>query len=149
MDYLEVFARLAVATLLGGAIGLNRDLHGKPSGVRTHSIVALGSALAVIAMLMLMPSGKEDAAVSRVIQGIITGIGFLGAGVIIRRNERDQVHGLTTAACIWLTACVGVAAGLGAWRPLLIAVPLAFLVLVFGGPLERRMHRLLSPPPSD
>jgi putative Mg2+ transporter-C (MgtC) family protein len=149
MDYAEIFVRLAMATLIGAAIGLNRDLHGKPSGVRTHGIVGLGAALAVIAALAVAPQSDDGATVGRVIQGVITGIGFLGAGVIVRRSEATQIQGLTTAACIWLTACIGVIAGLGAWRPLIVAVPLVFAILIFGGPLEQRLHRRWAQPEDD
>src|SRR5882672_9293558 len=103
MDYLEILTRLGVAALAGGALGLNRDLHGKPTGVRTLALVGLAAALIVIA------AGDGDGNVSRVMQGIMTGIGFLGAGVIIRSENGKHVHNLTTAACVWLTACVGAA----------------------------------------
>ena len=136
MDLFEIILRLAAATLVGVALGLNRDLHGKPTGVRTLGLVGLGSALAVMAV------GQTDSAnASRVIQGIVTGIGFLGAGVIVRGGIKHQVHGLTTAACVWLTACAGAACGLGEWRLLAGGVPLMFLVLVLGGPFERWVHR--------
>jgi putative Mg2+ transporter-C (MgtC) family protein len=139
-DYLEIIARLAAATLVGGAIGLNRNLHGKPSGVRTLALVALGSALAVMGTGNFASGLASDGnAISRAIQGVITGIGFLGAGVIVR-NEGTHIQRLTTAACIWLTACIGVICGIGAWRVVLVALPLAFIVLIFGGPLERALH---------
>src|SRR5947209_18775278 len=98
MDMLDIALRLIVAVLAGVALGLNRDLHGKPTGVRTLGIVGIGSALAVLAI-----GAASGADVSRVIQGVLTGIGFLGVGVIVR-NEGQHVHGLTTAACVWLTA---------------------------------------------
>ncbi len=139
-DYLEIIARLGAATLIGGAIGLNRDLQGKPTGIRTLGLVALGSGLAVIASGSLAPNAAGDLnAISRAIQGILTGIGFLGAGVIVR-NEGTHIQGLTTAACIWLTACIGMICGIGAWRVVLVALPLAFIVLVVGGPIERVLH---------
>src|SRR5438132_3101455 len=103
MDILEVILRVGAATLAGAALGLNRDLHGKPTGVRTLGLVALGAAVAVLA---IRTSSAADA--SRVVQGIVTGIGFLGAGVIIR-NRSSHIHGLTTAACVWITACIGAA----------------------------------------
>ena len=103
MDLVEVVLRLCAATVLGAAIGLNRDLRGKPTGVRTLGLVSLGAALIVIAIVEggPGPQGTVDA-VSRAVQGIITGIGFLGAGVIIRDTQGQHIHGLTTAACIWL-----------------------------------------------
>src|SRR5262245_26793237 len=144
MELTEIFMRLGAATLLGALIGLNRDLHGKPTGVRTLGVVGLASALVVMAGNDFAPADtKHWDAMSRVIQGLITGIGFLGAGVIMRDNaEHTRVHGLTTAACIWLTACLGVVCGIGAWRAALVAVALVFVVLLIGGPIERLMHRL-------
>jgi putative Mg2+ transporter-C (MgtC) family protein len=143
----EVFARMAVATLIGCVIGLNRDLRGKPAGVRTHSLVALGSALLTVASLELgwLGGHLDQGAVSRPIQGLITGIGFLGAGVILRDERKHAVHGLTTAASIWLVCCFGIACGLGQWITSLLAVGLALLVLLFGGPLEEAFHRKLKP----
>ena len=105
MDTTEIAIRLGVAALAGAALGLNRDLHGKPTGVRTLALVGTAAALIVIAV------GHGEGDVSRVMQGIVTGIGFLGAGVIIRSEKGKHVHNLTTAACVWLTACVGMAAG--------------------------------------
>ena len=110
MDTADIVMRLGLAALAGAALGLNRDLHGKPTGVRTLGLVGLASALIVIAV------GHGDGDVSRVMQGIVTGIGFLGAGVIIRSEKGKHVHNLTTAACVWLTACIGTACGVGEWR---------------------------------
>jgi putative Mg2+ transporter-C (MgtC) family protein len=104
MDILDIAVRLGVATLVGVLLGLNRDLHGKSTGVRTLGLVCLGSALAVLSIHAA--TGTEE---SRVIQGIVTGVGFLGAGVIVRSEKGHHVHGLTTAACVWVTACVGAA----------------------------------------
>jgi putative Mg2+ transporter-C (MgtC) family protein len=136
MDNLDIALRLGAAALAGSALGLNRDLHGKPTGVRTLGLVGVGSALAVLAV-----SGTSGADVSRVIQGILTGIGFLGVGVIFRNNEGQHVHGLTTAACVWLTACFGVACAVAEWRIVLIGAPLVFVILVFGGWFEKVIHR--------
>jgi putative Mg2+ transporter-C (MgtC) family protein len=148
-DNLEIIARLGAATIAGGAIGLNRDLHDKPTGVRTLGLVALGSALAVVASGSLASGATSDwNAISRAIQGIITGIGFLGAGVIVR-NEGAHIQGLTTAACIWLTACIGLICGIGAWRVVLVALPLAFVVLMFGGRIERMLHDRWARPDSN
>src|SRR5215471_14449000 len=113
IDLAEVILRLGGATLIGAAIGLNRDLRNKPIGVRTLGLVGLASAMAVLAVA---PDGGAEAhsvdAASRVIQGVLTGIGFLGAGVIVRRNIGAHVHGLTSAACTWTTACLGLICGL-------------------------------------
>ena len=130
MDFIDIVLRLIVAALVGGLVGLNRDLHGKPTGVPTLGLVGLGSALAVLAV------AGDTAAASRVIQGIVTGIGFLGAGVIIRPAAKSRVHGLTTAACVWLTATLGAACGVGAWRVVVVGVPAAFLLLLFGKSVE-------------
>jgi putative Mg2+ transporter-C (MgtC) family protein len=143
MDTLDIAMRLGAALLVGGAIGLNRDLHGKPTGVRTLSLVALGSALAVMAVT----NSGEINAVSRIIQGVLTGIGFLGAGVIMRTAGDDHVHGLTTAACVWLTACVGVVCGVAEWRVIFVGVPLVFAVLILGGRIEKAIRRLWKEPP--
>jgi putative Mg2+ transporter-C (MgtC) family protein len=139
MGIIDIVLRVLVATVVGALVGLNRDLHGKPTGVRTLGLVGLGSALAVLAV-----AGDDSAAASRVIQGIVTGIGFLGAGVIIRRMEKGQVHGLTTAASVWLTAALGAACGTGAWRVVVVGVVLAFLVLLLGGRLEELSEQWLG-----
>jgi putative Mg2+ transporter-C (MgtC) family protein len=136
MDTLDIALRLGAAALAGVALGLNRDLHGKPTGVRTLGLVGVGSALVVLAV-----SGASGADVSRVIQGILTGIGFLGVGVIVRNNEGQHVQGLTTAACVWLTACFGVACAVAEWRIVLIGALLVFIILIFGGRFEKAIHR--------
>lgn len=151
LGLIDVALRLGAATLIGALIGLNRDLHGKPTGVRTLGLVGLGSAAIVLGGADLMQAGTIDAGVSRVIQGVLTGIGFLGAGVILHADRR--VHGLTTAACAWTTACIGMICGIGHWKILLVATPLVFLLLTFGGRIERGLHTLLGgtkddPPPS-
>jgi putative Mg2+ transporter-C (MgtC) family protein len=139
-DLPEIILRLGGATLIGAAIGLNRDLHGKPIGVRTLGLVGLASAIAVLAVA---PDGADFNPASRVIQGALTGIGFLGAGVIVRRDIGKAVHGLTSAACTWATACLGLVCGLAAWPIVATGVVFVFLVLIFGGPFERMSHRQL------
>src|SRR5690349_17079767 len=107
-DMGTIALRLGLAVVVGGLIGLNRDLHRKPAGVRTHALVSLGTALMVIAILP--PGSTLDQrvdALSRVIQGVLTGIGFLGAGVILHDAGNGRVRGLTTAATIWVTALIG------------------------------------------
>jgi putative Mg2+ transporter-C (MgtC) family protein len=143
----QIFARLVVATFIGCILGLNRELHGKPAGVRTHGLVSLGAALLTLTGAQLSwLGGKADyTLVSHVIQGIITGIGFLGAGVILRDDLRHSVHGLTTAASIWLSACLGIACGLGFWTTAGTALGITLVVLVFGGPFERSIHHRLHP----
>jgi putative Mg2+ transporter-C (MgtC) family protein len=148
LELLEPSLRLLGATTVGALIGLNRDLHGKPAGLRTHALVALGSALIVIVAGGLTGATDFHAAdaQSRVIQGLITGIGFLGAGVILHRPDHDRVHGLTTAAAIWVAALLGAACGAGEAMPVCIASMLVALILLLGGRLERAIHNGLKPP---
>jgi putative Mg2+ transporter-C (MgtC) family protein len=141
--------RLGVATLASGAISLNRDLHGKPIGLRTLGMVGLATSLVVlIASPASLEAGQLSDATSRVVQGILTGIGFLGAGVIVH-GDQHKVKGLTSAACVWFTACIGVVCGLGHWRLVGIALVIALLLLMFGGPLERTLHSLFGDKPPD
>ena len=123
---LEVLARLSAAVLFGGAIGLERDLRQMPTGFRTLALVCLGSCVAVLAAIK---AGDSDG-FSRVAQGIVTGIGFLGAGVILQREKLHDVKGLTTAAAIWLTAAIGLLCGLGELVTAAITTALAVCVLL-------------------
>jgi len=143
-DLADVILRLGAATLIGAAIGLNRDLHGKPIGVRTLGLVGLASAIAVLAVAPSSSEGLHFDATSRVIQGVLTGIGFLGAGVIVQRSIGKRVHGLTSAACAWATACLGLVCGLAAWPIVATGVVLVFALLIFGGPFERMSQRWLG-----
>jgi putative Mg2+ transporter-C (MgtC) family protein len=146
-DYADIILRLGGATLIGAAIGLNRDLHGKPIGVRTLGLVGLASAIATLTVARIGGEGVDSVdAESRVIQGVLTGIGFLGAGLIVRGNIENRVHGLTSAACAWATACLGLVCGLAAWPIVVTGVLLAFLLLIFGGPFERMCRRWLRAP---
>lgn len=106
----RVLTRLTLAIVLGGLIGFEREAAGKAAGLRTHMLVALGSALFVLVPLM---AGIPVADMSRVLQGVASGIGFLGAGAIIKLNSEENIQGLTTAASIWTVAAIGVACGLG------------------------------------
>jgi putative Mg2+ transporter-C (MgtC) family protein len=133
LPILDVLLRLLAAFVCGAVIGLNREFHRKPAGFRTFALVSLGAAVVVIAM---EDRGGPDA-ISRVIQGILTGIGFLGAGVIFRREAPNKVSGLTTAAAVWLTAGLGTAAGLGQYTLVIAATAIALLLLLLGGPFER------------
>ncbi len=141
----EIILRLAAAMLVGGMIGLNRDLQGKPAGLRTHALVTLGTALLALTSihLALTLGGNPTDATSRVVQGIVTGIGFLGAGVIVR-NPAGHVRGLTTAATIWAAASLGFACGIGYWQAIAIAIVLMFLLLMFGGPVEHLFERMMG-----
>jgi putative Mg2+ transporter-C (MgtC) family protein len=122
----RVGVRLLFAALLGGAIGFERENKGKPAGMRTHMLVAIGAALFVI---VVQQSDGTAADVSRVIQGLVAGVGFLGAGTILNGRHEGEVKGLTTAASIWLTAAIGVAAGLGRESTAVLTTLLALAVL--------------------
>ena len=144
LDWPEIVLRLGVATLAGGLIGLNRDLHGKPIGLKTLALVGLATAMVVVLADTSGDTTKISAEASRIIQGILTGIGFLGAGVIVRAEHNFRVRGLTSAACTWLTACVGIACGIGQWRIVVVALAITFGLLTVGHRLERWLHRVLG-----
>lgn len=124
----RIIVRLLMAALLGAVLGFERESRGKSAGVRTHMLVSLGAALFVLAPSM---AGADEEALSRVIQGIVAGIGFLGAGTILKGNGIDTSHvkGLTTAAGLWMTAAIGTAAGMGREATALASTLLALLVL--------------------
>jgi putative Mg2+ transporter-C (MgtC) family protein len=144
LTWQEILLRLGTATLAGCAIGLNRDLHGKPIGLKTLGIVGLSTATVVVLAVQFAEPGKISDAASRVIQGILTGIGFLGAGVIVHESDRFRVRGLTSAACTFLAACLGIACGVGEWPIVGSALALAFLVLTIGNRTEHWLHRMLG-----
>jgi putative Mg2+ transporter-C (MgtC) family protein len=122
----RIVVRLLLAAVLGGALGYERERSGKAAGVRTHMLVAIGAALFV---LVPQQGGMVVGDLSRVIQGIVTGVGFLGAGAIIKHRSVETVHGLTTAAGVWMTAAIGVACGLGREATAVLSTVLALLVL--------------------
>lgn len=139
MTLFDVIVRLGVATLIGAIIGADRELRDKPAGLKTLALVALGGAFAPV--MMLANADPDPNPVSRVIQGVLTGIGFLGAGVILNDRRDGAVEGLTTAAAVWLVAGIGVACGLGLFMQASVAVSLALMVLIGGRHLERRFLR--------
>jgi len=140
----ELALRLFAAAVIGCGIGIDREVRGKPAGMRTHALVALGAALVTVIVVRVTPPSVEHVdAISRVIQGIIAGVGFLGGGAILKSAE--SVHGLTTAASIWFVAAVGTACGTGQWVAALIAVAFAFLILIGGLAAEKVMRRLFGP----
>jgi putative Mg2+ transporter-C (MgtC) family protein len=143
IDWPEIVLRLGAATLAGGLIGLDRDLHGKPIGLKTLGLVGLAAAAIVVAANPSGDGNEIGSDASRIIQGILTGIGFLGAGVIVR-GDRFRVHGLTSAACTWLTACTGIICGVGRWPVVAVALAFAFTLLVVGRRVERWLHRALG-----
>jgi putative Mg2+ transporter-C (MgtC) family protein len=136
-DWLEIIMRLAAAALVGGGIGLNRHLHHKAVGLRTLSLVSCGAAGLVLATLHSAGTAPRVDAMSRVIQGIMTGVGFIGAGVIMRGQSDVRVHGLTTAAAVSITAALGVLCGMGEWKIIVVLSIIIAAVLLTGGPLER------------
>ncbi|MFT5534094.1 MAG: putative Mg2+ transporter-C (MgtC) family protein [Burkholderiaceae bacterium] len=123
----RICVRLLVASALGGVLGYERETAGSPAGFRTHMLVALGAALFVLVPLQ---AGTSQADMSRVLQGVIAGIGFLGAGAIIKHNDGNDIRGLTTAASIWLTAAIGIAAGLGRESTAVIGTVFALFILL-------------------
>ena len=133
----RIVLRLGVAIVLGGLLGYERERSGKAAGLRTHMLVALGAALFVLVPLQ---GGMEVGDLSRVLQGVIAGIGFLGAGAIIKYNGEGNIKGLTTAATIWLAAAIGVAAGMGRELTALFTTVLAWLILSNLHRLEKRIE---------
>lgn len=119
--------RLLVAVVLGGIVGYERERTGAAAGFRTHMLVALGSALFVLVPLQV---GTDISDMSRVLQGVIAGIGFLGAGAILKSSDDQQVRGLTTAASIWLTAAIGISAGMGREATAVLSTLFALLILL-------------------
>jgi putative Mg2+ transporter-C (MgtC) family protein len=137
-QFWRIVIRLVVAMIVGAVVGLQRERSGKPAGVRTHMLVALGAALFVIGP---MEFGMVEDDLSRVIQGLITGIGFLGAGAILKLEDRREIEGLTTAAGIWTTAALGLAAGLGRFGLAFVGVFFAWLVLTVVNRIEHWLDR--------
>jgi len=122
----RLLLRLTLAVVLGGVIGWERESAGKAAGLRTHMMVALGSALFVLVPLQ---AGVPLADMSRVLQGLTAGIGFLGAGAIIKQAKEDDIRGLTTAASIWTVAAIGVACGLGREMTAVVATVFSLVIL--------------------
>jgi putative Mg2+ transporter-C (MgtC) family protein len=121
-----VTMRLVIAALLGGMLGYERERRGKAAGLRTHMLVALGAALFV---LVPQQSGMSSEGMSRVIQGVITGMGFLGAGAILKMTNEETIKGLTTAAGLWVTAAIGIAVGLGREASAILSALLVMIIL--------------------
>ncbi|MCC5667267.1 MgtC/SapB family protein [Nostoc sp. CHAB 5784] len=141
-DWLNISFRLCLALLIGAIIGLERQIRRKPAGLRTHMLVSLGSAVFTLIIMQTDGSQFSRDALSRVIQGIAAGVGFLGAGEIVRQSSQEsqrlEIHGLTSAAAIWVSAALGIAAGCGLWQLVLIGGLLTFLVLTVFKRLEKR-----------
>jgi putative Mg2+ transporter-C (MgtC) family protein len=141
-QFARIVIRLLLAALLGGILGAQREHTGKPAGLRTHMLVALGAALFVLAPI---ESGMTPSDLSRVIQGLATGIGFIGAGAILKLSQEREIQGLTSAAAIWMTAAIGVAVGLGRLWTAILSMLLTWFILAVVEKIERR----ISPPQSS
>jgi putative Mg2+ transporter-C (MgtC) family protein len=137
----RLIIRLLAATLLGAIVGLERERAGKPAGLRTHTLVCLGTAIFV---LVCSGVGMSSDGLSRVIQGIVTGIGFIGAGSILKLSEERDIRGLTTAAGIWMTAAIGVSVGLGSLGVAGLSTLLAIIILAVVGAVEARAEKVKS-----
>jgi putative Mg2+ transporter-C (MgtC) family protein len=141
--WFEVILRVGLATLAGGLVGVNRDMHHKPIGLRTLGLVSLGCCLLVMAVTQyaIVNHFNNSDAASRVTQGIISGIGFLGAGVIMRSSDQSHVYGLTTAAAIVTVAALGVACALADWPLLIVGFAATLFLLATCSPIEEWVQR--------
>ena len=139
----DIVLRLLCAVACGGVIGLNRDLHHKGAGLRTFGLVALATAGVAIGALSTGTAHPDD--FGRVMQGVLTGIGFLGAGVIMRRPDKGRVTGLTTAAAIWFVSGLALLCGLGQFLLVGLLAAMALLLLLFGRGVERLTERWFRP----
>jgi putative Mg2+ transporter-C (MgtC) family protein len=147
-ELIDIALRMGAAVLAGIVVGANRDLAGKPIGMRTLALVSLGAAVVSLATMRLEIFAAHPDAMSRVVQGIIQGImggiGFIGAGVILRDYQTQTVENLTTAATVWLTAGLGIACGLAAWNVIAIAVVFALVTLLGSSWLDTTYLRRLA-----
>jgi putative Mg2+ transporter-C (MgtC) family protein len=134
----HVIIRLVAATLLGAMVGIQRERAGKPAGLRTHILVTLGTTVFVLACSGV---GMSLDGLSRVIQGIVTGIGFIGAGSILKLNEQRDIQGLTTAAGVWMAAAIGVAVGLGSLGLALLSTLFTLIILTLAGQHDLRSKK--------
>ncbi len=156
IDELEIAKRLLLAALIGGVLGFERELRQKSAGLRTNILIAVGAAVFTVLSVEMAAGFNADPA--RIAAQIITGVGFLGAGAIMR-TDRGAIHGLTTAATVWVNASLGMAAGAGRYRLAMIGALITALVLFGLPPFERRIERSLwdkrgpaappAPPPTD
>jgi putative Mg2+ transporter-C (MgtC) family protein len=155
-ELVRVTVRLLAAMAIGTAIGLQRELTHKPAGLRTHMLVALGTAMFIVSAA---ESGMQADGLSRIVQGLATGIGFLGGGAILKLTSEREIHGLTTAAGIWMTAAASAAAGLGQIAVAFVGTVFGLLVLSLIQRLEKRLghnarndaevHSRSDPDPKD
>ena len=151
IEWQDALLRLGAATVAGMAIGINRDLTHKPIGMRTLALVSLGAAAVTVAAIQFSFMDNHPDALSRVVQGVIqgimAGISFIGAGVILRDHKAGEVTGLTTAATVWVTAALGIACGLGAWVIVTATLALALLVLAGLHGVDGWLERKAAPRP--
>jgi putative Mg2+ transporter-C (MgtC) family protein len=138
---LRISIRLLIALVVGGLVGLQRELTHKPAGLRTHMLLALGTALLIITA---EEAGMSKSDLSRVVQGLVTGIGFLGGGAILKLTAEHEIHGLTTAAGLWMTTAAAAAAGLGQLALAVVGVCLGLLVLAAFVKVEKSLGHLAS-----
>jgi len=133
-EEVSVVIRLLAGAIAGGALGLPRQLSDKPIGMRTLALVSLGAAMVSVAALRYLPAGTDANATARVLQGLLqglmVGVGFIGAGVILRDTSTNKVHGLTTAATVWIAAALGIACGIADWLVAGVGLALALVILV-------------------
>jgi putative Mg2+ transporter-C (MgtC) family protein len=137
----RIILRLVIALIVGGLVGIQRELTHKPAGLRTHMLLALGIALIIVTA---QEAGMSKSDLSRVVQGLVTGIGFLGGGAILKLTAEHEIHGLTTAAGIWLTASASAAAGLGQLPLAVLGVCLGLFVLAAFVKIEKRLGNRAS-----
>lgn len=146
IDHADIALRLFVSVLSGVIVGLDREWRGKPVGIRTLALVSLGSALVCVGTVHLPMLAAQPDSTSRVVQGVIqgvlTGVGFLGAGVVMQREGKGEVKNLTTAAAVWVCAALGIACGLAAWSVVAVGIGLTLVVLVLMEPLDGLVERL-------
>jgi putative Mg2+ transporter-C (MgtC) family protein len=153
IEWQDALMRLGAATAAGMAIGINRDLTHKPIGMRTLALVALGAAAVTVSAIQFSFMDDHPDALSRVVQGVIqgimAGISFIGAGVILRDHRAGEVSGLTTAATVWVTAALGIACGLGAWVIVAATLVLALFVLAGLHGADAWLSRKAAPRPAE
>ena len=146
LDFGRIAGRMICALVIGAAVGMQRELTHKPAGIRTHMLVALGSSFVVVAAVEAHMSPSD---LSRVIQGLVTGIGFLGGGAILKLTAEHEIHGLTTAASIWMTAAASIAAGLGEVVTAALGLALGIVVLALLAGIETRLGTRASSDAAD
>jgi putative Mg2+ transporter-C (MgtC) family protein len=145
--FVDEFTRIGMAGLLGGILGLERELNGHFAGLRTHMMVAIGCAVFVMAGVVSV--GDQTEALTRVVQGIAAGVGFLGAGTILKLDEEKKIKGLTTASSIWLAAALGTVAGFGEYALAAASAAIAIIVLGVLRPVERLLARWIEAKHTD